>query len=169
MTSHPFSPLRNRLDARVGLLLLFPLFFAAVCKADSGSFEATGDLNAARYSHSATLLLDGKVLVVGGLDLPADMTTTAELYDPATKSWTYTGGDFGLRYQHSATLLPNGMVLVAGGWIGLISNTNTAELYDSTTETWTATGSLHEVVLRTRQHYCRMGRYWLREVITRIR
>ncbi len=134
---------RNRLKAGVAFLLLSPLFLAAPCKGGSGNFETTGDLNAARYSHSATSLLDGRVLVVGGTDFPADMTTTAELYDPANGSWTYTGGVVGLRWAHSATLLANGRVLVAGGFIGLISATETAELYDPTTEAWTPTGSLH--------------------------
>ena len=52
----------------------------------------TGNLNVARWGHTATLLPNGKVLVVGGAN--ADFAwdpeggTSAELYDPATGSWT---------------------------------------------------------------------------------
>jgi hypothetical protein len=55
--------------------------------------------------------------------------SSAELYDPASGTWTATGSLGTARYGHTATLLPNGKVLVAGGysdWHSLSS----AELYD---------------------------------------
>ncbi|MEP7272353.1 MAG: hypothetical protein ABI882_12685 [Acidobacteriota bacterium] len=98
----------------------------------------TGSLNTDRYGHTATLLRDGKVLVVGGGSFP----TTAELYDPATGTWSYAGSVL-RRTGHDAVLLPNGQVLVAGGLnYGDYFSVNNAELYDPTTERWRATTSL---------------------------
>jgi hypothetical protein len=108
----------------------------------SRSWSATGSLNNGRYSHTATLLRNGKVLVAGGLtnDNSPPYLASAELYDPASGTWTATGSLSTTRYNHTATLLPNGKVLVAGG-IG--SDPAGAELYDPASGTWTATGNLN--------------------------
>jgi hypothetical protein len=86
------------------------------------------------------LLSDGRVLVAGGND-----TASAELYDPATGTWTATSSLNTARYFHRAALLPNGKVLVAGGFF--FNGTRghslaSCELYDPATGIWTVTGSL---------------------------
>jgi CSLREA domain-containing protein len=122
----------------------------------TGMWTQTGSLNMRRSQHTATLLPDGKVLVAGGYIIKLKDTgdpvfgnlylDSAELYDPATGTWTQTGSLITGRTEHTATLLPNGKVLVAGGQVqgfgGPAGVTNVAELYDPATGAWTQTGSM---------------------------
>jgi uncharacterized repeat protein (TIGR01451 family) len=95
-------------------------------------------LAAARSYHTATLLRSGKVLVVGGWNGSA-LIASAELYDPATDSWSSAGTLASARQQHTATLLASGKVLIAGG---RGNGYNKGELYDPDTNTWSAGGTL---------------------------
>src|SRR4029077_15786213 len=99
----------------------------------SGTWTTTGSLTNARQFHTATLLPNGKVLVAGGYNniFPnPGALDSAELYDPASGTWTTTDSLNMARDYHTATLLPNGKVLVAGGE-GTSAILNSAELYDT--------------------------------------
>jgi N-acetylneuraminic acid mutarotase len=104
----------------------------------TGTWTSTGSMNSARYLHTATLLANGKVLVVGGNN--GGYLSSAELYDPATGTWTSTGSMNSARYYHTATLLPNNKVLVVGG--SSSAYLSSAEFYDPATGIWTSTGSM---------------------------
>ena len=103
-------------------------------------FDCHWQPRTAHSSHTATLLPTGKVLVAGGYNNEGDVAS-AELYDPATGTWTETGSLTTARDSHTATLLPNGKVLVAAGF-GNSGWLSSAEVYDPASGTWTATGSL---------------------------
>jgi N-acetylneuraminic acid mutarotase len=116
----------------------------------TGVWKATGTLISSRYGHTATLLANGKVLVAGGVGeapqaVDGSVLASAELYDPATSTWTATGNLAIAVVFQTARLLSNGKVLVAGGSPTGSTNdpaTAAAELYDPSAGTWTATGSL---------------------------
>lgn len=83
----------------------------------TGSWSPTGAMSISRTFHTATLLPTGQVLVAGGLTIVNGQETvvaSAELYTPATGSWSPTGAMSTSREFHTATLLQNGQVLVAG-------------------------------------------------------
>ena len=99
-----------------------------------------------RTRHTATLLPNGKVLVVGG-DSGGQLLAGGEIYDPATNSWSGAAGMITARQRHAATLLPNGKVLVVGGLDqgGFYVGGNalaSAEVYDPATNTWSSAASL---------------------------
>jgi hypothetical protein len=109
---------------------------AEIYNPGTGTFTfTTGSLNTPRYSHTATLLADGTVLIAGGNN--GSLLTSAEVYNPATHGFTTVGALNHARYEHTATLLGNGKVLVASGLDA------TAELYDPVAHTFTLTGSLN--------------------------
>ena len=84
-----------------------------------------------RASGSATLLADGRVLLVGGYPgegLPP--TASAELFDPATDSFSPAAGLATARADHTATLLPDGRVVVAGGFGADGEALRSVEVYD---------------------------------------
>ena len=124
----------------------------------TGSFTQTGSMTVGRYLHTATLLHNGKVLIVGGvLTSTSDPVAAAEVYDPATGTFTMTGAMATAREQHTATLLADGRVLIVGGttsqpatltsaWLATgtidLQGTATAEIYDPSTGSFSGTGSM---------------------------
>ncbi len=104
----------------------------------ANTWTSTGSMTTARSAHTATLLTNGRVLVVGGHN--GSYLDSAELYDPAMGTWTSASSLTTARENHTATLLPNGQVLVAGGYNG--NYLASAELYDPAKNTWTTTASL---------------------------
>ena len=101
---------------------------AAGARPSVGAFVSGPDLNTPRGQHTATVLRDGRVLVVGGTD-GAGILADAEIFDPLTNTWALVrelnpagglmldaSGTFPTARQlHTATLLSDGRVLIAGG------------------------------------------------------
>ena len=127
----------------------------------TGRWTATAPMSVSRWSGTGTVLPNGKVLVAGGfreMSLATNGTAangqsvndSAELYDPATNTWSAAATMGFRRALHSAVLLPSGKVLVTGGRtcsapFPTACNssfvTNTAEVYDPAANTWTRTAN----------------------------
>jgi hypothetical protein len=108
-----------------------------------GVWIPTGSMGTPRHSHSAVRLQDGRVLVVGGFSDAADYEeglTSAELYDPATGTWSAAGSISEPVFENAAALLGDGTVLVLVGHDD--GGPRSAEVYDPRTGTWTATGPM---------------------------
>jgi hypothetical protein len=109
-----------------------------------GSSTPTGSLVTGRPHATATLLSDGRVLVVGGYGgwaYPSTALAVAELWDPESGSFREAGTLAQPRVGHTATRLQDGRVLVIGG-SGPDGQLASAEVWDPTTETFRPAGSL---------------------------
>ncbi len=112
----------------------------------SSGFRPTGSMHDARSAATATVV-SGRVLVAGGdgclffYYYGLCPLFTAELFDPATGTFTSTASMFVRRSFHTATLLSNGKVLLAGGGSGGGSGLS-AELYDPTLGSFLVTGNM---------------------------
>ena len=106
-------------------------------------FTPGPEMTTPRAGHTATLLRDGRVLLVGGYPgegLPA--LATAEVFDPTTNAFHGVGDLAVGRADHSATLMPDGRVLIAGGTTGKRDALSTTELFDPETDQFAAGSSL---------------------------
>ena len=108
-----------------------------------GSFRPAGMLAAGRGEHTATLLNDGRVLIVGGWG-DGGSVAMAEVWDPATASFGPAGSLVEPRAEHTATLLPDGRVLIVGGQFGDGGALTSAEVWDPATTSFAPAGSLAE-------------------------
>lgn len=112
---------------------------------DPAVFQSLPPLPEPRYLHTATLLSDGRVLVVGGRfiklgsEFEERLLADALLFDLATQRWTPAAPLHRPRYRHAAVGLPDGRVLVVGGRESrsFPGPAPTAEIYDPAADTWT--------------------------------
>ncbi|MEU7144801.1 kelch repeat-containing protein [Nocardia sp. NPDC046473] len=123
--------------------------------ANGGTWTAVASMNEPRFSHSATLLTDGTVLVAGGCSARSADTNravrSAEIYNPGTNTWTTVKPMTDIRFGHTAIALPGGKVLVVGGVItigrGQYAALGYCEIFTAGTTpdkgTWAPTASLH--------------------------
>lgn len=119
----------------------------------------TGSMAQKRYFHSIVKLQDGRVMVLGGstqvdntsplnaaLAIVSSATDSAEIYNPATGTWSNAAPMPWKRTGLAVSLLPNGRVLAATGagpgLFSLPSFFNTAAIYNPATNTWSSTGSV---------------------------
>jgi hypothetical protein len=112
-----------------------------------------------RYGHTATLLPDGKVLLVGGYTTQQQQTsggviypvsellTTSEMFDLRGNTGIRVGYSRITRFEHTATLLRNGTVLAVGS--AYASNADSQILDPKNTEQWVSTGMQMDRYLHT--------------------
>lgn len=116
---------------------------------DPTGFHTVASLAKARSHHTATLLSDGRVIVIGGENGAGQMLSEVEIFDPVTESWSSGPPLPEPRSNHTATRLADGRVLVTGGGlnsaIGIPSGEGvlaSAVVYDPTTNAFSAVGAM---------------------------
>lgn len=125
---------------------------AEIFDPSTGLWTTTDSLEQARCWHSATLMNDGKVIVVGGRNgynyNGVIFAHICEVYDPASGFWTNTPTQGPQTYFHTATLIPDGRLLIIGGMNTLGGGSTTtmkssASIYNPQNGVWSTTGSMN--------------------------
>jgi N-acetylneuraminic acid mutarotase len=117
----------------------------------SRRWDRSGLMHTARTGTAATVLLDGRVLVAGGLYLDraspevARVLDSSEVWDPRSGEWSRTGNMARRRWSASAVTLADGRVLIVGGIASRESapvEQASAEIYDPGSGRWKSAGRL---------------------------
>ncbi len=100
------------------ILVIFTVFLLAGCNQKNDKFTKISDLKIPRMNHTATLLKNGKVLIIGN---NGNYALTAELYDPKTNKFSIIKEDklkpkihknYPHHYDYKTLLLSDGKVLI---------------------------------------------------------
>jgi hypothetical protein len=110
----------------------------------SNTWSATGSMITSRRSHFMIRLADGKVFVGGGTS-EAGGVKSAEIYDPATGTFTSVPDMPESRSDVNAALLPNGNVLVIGGYNSGSGHLRSAVIYNISTSSWSTVSSQMQI------------------------
>lgn len=132
-------PFCSATRAATALLVYLAFVFTQLASADPG-----GTLVTPRSNHTATLLADGRVLLVGGYDGALAAAASSEIYNPTANNWTPTGNLNQGRRNHGIVLLSDGRALSMGGRTtgNISSTTNSAEIYNPATGLWSVTANM---------------------------
>jgi Galactose oxidase, central domain/Kelch motif len=154
---HTATLLNNGKVLVVGGSPIQPMYLGSLATAElydpqTNSWAMAASMHTPRSYHTATLLADGRVLVVGGIEASNDITgrvlASTELYDPVANSWTVGMPMSVARAKHTATLLADHRVLVVGGtgadYFAFSGYFRTAELYDPATQSWSPAASMND-------------------------
>jgi hypothetical protein len=132
----------------------------------TNTWSATGSMATPRVLHAGCRMADGRVMVAGGTNsfaTPIAAITgtqnTAEIYNPATGTWSAAPNIGGNRLSPALSLLPNGRVMVSGGvqvtflfGIPTAAGTTTAvQIYNPATNSWAAGAAMPTA--KTGHHY----------------
>ncbi len=127
---------RNPLKV-LGSVFVFAISIPFYSSSDA-QVVSSAPLNVERRGHSATLLQDGRILIVGGENAGGPVSQP-ELFDPGSQTFSVLASATP-RTDHTSTLLGDGRVLIAGGRDG-VSSLDSAEIFNPADDTFSPAAS----------------------------
>src|SRR5579863_1390627 len=132
----------KRLSCAVLPLAVMLVSIQSLSSQVQGQWAGTGAMQSARELNAQVLMINGKVLSIGGIDNNNNLLASAEVYSAGPGTWTLTGSMTEARELFPAVVLTSGKVLVSGGLGASSTVLGGAELYDPSTGAWSSAGSL---------------------------
>ncbi len=125
-----------------GAVFVTSVEHTGVFDTDVRAFTSIFAMDDRRRLHTATLLKDGRVLIVGGIrgGIEDGLVGRNLIYDPSSKAFSEAGDLQFDRVNHKAVLLQDGRVLIVGGKAGTGPFVHTAEMYDPETNSFSPAG-----------------------------
>ena len=102
------------------------------------TWAVVASMKSRRQGHASVLLLDGRILVAGGMNSLSERLNLCEVYDPIKNTWDDFPPMSTSHYEHEIMLLENNRVVVMGG--SPSPELKIGEYYDWETSTWIKTG-----------------------------
>lgn len=125
----------------------FVFFMCTIILSQNFCFALTPNIIERRVGHTATVLENGDVFVVGGDNGVLKTLVTSEIYNSKSNSWKRAAPLKISRSNHTAIKLLNGKVLVAGGSSDNSPNADrtlaSTEIYDPNLDIWTEASPMH--------------------------
>ena len=111
----------------------------------TGRFRSVSPMITGRFWHRAAPLPDGRILVIGGVNVTHRGLTSCEIYDPLMDEWTSAGSLTEPRARFAATVLQNGSIMVTGGHNGTFKGpVATCEIYVPLQDRWSRIASMND-------------------------
>jgi len=118
-----------------------PVTTSAVLK--SGTWTTNTNV-VARTVHTASVLASGKVLIAGGRGTAGHLSS-AEIFDPATKTWSAAGNMASPHSVAAQVTLTSGDVIVTGGFVSPSTASAATARYQASSGTWKADSDMGSV------------------------
>src|SRR4029077_18706287 len=93
----------------------------------------------ARYQHTASLMVDGRVLVAGGRDTVNTVVDTVELFDTMTGRWRWIPAPFSIGADATSVTLLTGEVMIVGGAANVLGR---VALFNPRDDSWRETAPI---------------------------
>ncbi len=106
----------------------------------ANSWSGLAQMKSVRFSASSVVLPDGRILVAGGI-VNTNPVSSAEIFSPATSSWTAAQSMHVARASFSLTVVPGGVM--AAGSYSRLGTTNSTEVFHPGNSTWSVGESMH--------------------------
>ena len=166
VVSRGMSPLVDILEGPAGTVSIYFSLIDRFSFTTRATDRVSQPMSKSRIGHTATLMKDGRVLIVGGAEVYSPMSNldtldgmtllkSVEIFDPATGVFSQGQSLNFSRAFHSATLLKDDRVLIAGG-VGWIQNSyaalKTIEIFDPMNNTFSAPNSFMGEVMGRAYH-----------------